>query len=81
MEIDAISLASKVRILREYLETTQKIEGDFTQRIVHVITMKNKEIKSLKIELNKQKALNKQLFIRVAVAETNNVTHKVQNMI
>ena len=37
--------------------------------------MKNDEIQKLQMELSKQKALNQQLFMRVAVAEAESVEH------
>ena len=75
LEIDAVCLATKVLILREDLETSKKMEVDVTQRTVNELAMKNEEIESLNMELSTQKALNKQLFIRVTVAETDNVAH------
>ena len=75
--MDAVGLAAEVFILREDLETSKKLEVDVTQRTINEIAIKNDEIQKLQIELSKQKALNQQLFMRVTVAEVDNMEHQV----
>ena len=54
-----MGLAAEILILREDLETAKKMEADVTKRTSNEISMKNEEIKRLKLELSKQRALNK----------------------
>ena len=77
LEMDAVGLAAEVLVLREDLETSKKLEVDVAARTTNEISRKNKEIQNLKIKLSKQKALNKQLFLRVAIAETDTVSQQV----
>ena len=75
--MDVVGLAAEVIVLREDLETLKKIEIDVLERTSNEISMKSEEIQNLKIELSKQKALNKQLFIRIVIAEKEIVAQQV----
>ena len=77
LEMDVVGLAAEVLVLREDLETSKKLEVDVAERTTNEISRKNEEIQNLKMELSKQKALNKQLFLRVAITETDTVSQRI----